>query len=65
LQGSETFKDASSRAIDKLNRIINENLGRSILIVTHTVVVKMIMAYFEDRPLKKPHHESDHDGVRP
>lgn len=42
----------SRRVIDKLNQIISENQGKSILIVTHTVVVKLIMAYFEDRPIK-------------
>ncbi|WP_442604517.1 histidine phosphatase family protein [Paenibacillus sp. KN14-4R] len=52
VQSSETFGEVSIRAINELKRIIEENQGKSILIVTHTVVVKLIMAYFEDRPLK-------------
>ncbi|WP_163879055.1 histidine phosphatase family protein [Paenibacillus favisporus] len=52
VQGSESFKDVSERVISKLNQIIDKNRGKSILIVTHTVVVKLIMAYFEERLMK-------------
>ncbi|MDI4646917.1 histidine phosphatase family protein [Cohnella hashimotonis] len=51
--GSERFEDVQCRAIQKLNEIVHINEGRSILIVTHTVVVKLIMAYFEKRPLQE------------
>lgn len=53
VQGSETFQEVSDRAINKLRQIISENQGKSVLIVTHTVVVKLIMAYFEERPMKE------------
>lgn len=52
VQSSETFQDVSKRAINKLHQIISINQGKSILIVTHAVVVKLIMAYFEDRHMK-------------
>ncbi|MGM1045864.1 MAG: histidine phosphatase family protein [Bacillota bacterium] len=52
VQSSETFQDVSTRAIKQLHQIIDKNQGKSILIVTHTVVVKLLMAYFEDRPIK-------------
>ncbi|WP_027086135.1 histidine phosphatase family protein [Cohnella panacarvi] len=48
----ETFRDVSERAIRKLLQIVAENAGQSILVVTHTVVVKLIMAYFEQRDWK-------------
>ncbi|MFD2328180.1 histidine phosphatase family protein [Cohnella sp. GCM10020058] len=51
--GSERFEDVQHRAIRKLNEIVHTNEGRSILIVTHTVVVKLIMAHFEKIPLKE------------
>ncbi|KIL40006.1 phosphoglycerate mutase [Gordoniibacillus kamchatkensis] len=51
--GSETFQEVSRRAVDQLHRIIGENEDKSILIVTHTVVVKLLMAHFEDRPLNR------------
>jgi broad specificity phosphatase PhoE len=51
VENSETFQDVSNRAINKLHQIINDNQGKSILIVTHTVIVKLIMAYFENRPI--------------
>jgi phosphoserine phosphatase len=37
----------------KLNEILREYTGKSVLIVTHTVVLKVLMAYFEGRPLDK------------
>jgi len=52
VQNSETFQDVSRRAVNKLDQISSENSGKAILIVTHTVVVKLIMAYFENRNLK-------------
>ncbi|MGM1047007.1 MAG: histidine phosphatase family protein [Bacillota bacterium] len=52
VEGSESFQEVSKRAINKLHQIISENQGKSILIVTHTVVVKLFMAYFEDRLMK-------------
>lgn len=50
---SETFQDVSKRAIHLLHHILREHQGKSILIVTHTIVVKLVMAYFEGRPLKE------------
>ncbi|QMV40052.1 histidine phosphatase family protein [Cohnella cholangitidis] len=52
VENSETFGQVSERAINKLNHIVNDNFGKSILVVTHTVVLKLIMAYFEQRDLK-------------
>ncbi|WP_201305459.1 histidine phosphatase family protein [Paenibacillus puerhi] len=53
VEGSETFGDVSQRGVDLLNQILVEWQGKSVLLVTHTVVVKLLMAYFEGRPLKQ------------
>lgn len=49
----ETFQAASERAIRQLQAIIKEHRGKTVLIVTHTVIVKLLMSYFEDRPMKQ------------
>lgn len=50
--GGETFKEVEHRALKKLSEILSLHKGTSVLIVSHTVVVKLIMAYFENRLLK-------------
>lgn len=49
----EGYDDLKKRAIASIEKIIKENDGKNVLIVTHTVVIKQIMAYFEERPLEK------------
>lgn len=49
----EGYDDLKERVVSSLKRIINDNDEKNILIVTHTVVIKQIMAYFEKRPLEK------------
>ncbi|MNW67198.1 hypothetical protein D3C74_457530 [compost metagenome] len=41
------------RALDKLQEIVAAHEGQRILIVTHTVVIKVLMAYFEERAMEK------------
>ena len=53
---SETFAEVSDRAITMLQRIIEAHSGKSIAIVTHTVVVKLIMAFYEQRLMKEIWH---------
>lgn len=53
VENSETFRQVSDRAINMMRQTVNDNQGKSILIVTHTVVVKLIMAYFEGRQMKE------------
>lgn len=52
VEGGETFRQVAERAISELRDIQRMNVGKSILIVTHTVVVKLLMAYYENRPLR-------------
>ncbi|MGG3306534.1 histidine phosphatase family protein [Paenibacillus lautus] len=51
--GSETFHEVRERAVNKLVDIAASNPGASILLVTHTVVVKLLMAYFEGRSMDR------------
>ncbi|MFC4100251.1 histidine phosphatase family protein [Paenibacillus xanthanilyticus] len=51
VEGSETFRAVADRAMAKLNELLPMHAGQSILIVTHTVVVKVLMAYFEQREM--------------
>ncbi|MEK8127673.1 histidine phosphatase family protein [Paenibacillus filicis] len=53
VEGSETFRQVRERAAAKLDEILQAHPGRSILLVTHTVVVKLLMAYFENRPMNE------------
>ncbi|MBT2290017.1 histidine phosphatase family protein [Paenibacillus albidus] len=53
VEGSETFLQVQERALGKLQEIIAASAGQSVLIVTHTVVIKVLMAYFENRPFYK------------
>ena len=52
VEGSESFRDASDRAKSALFQLAEEYAGKTILVVTHTVIVKLLMAYFENRPLR-------------
>ncbi|WP_339317766.1 histidine phosphatase family protein [Paenibacillus sp. FSL R10-2734] len=53
VEGSETFAEVQARALEKLQEIITEHQGETVLIVSHTVVIKLLMAYFESRELPK------------
>lgn len=51
IEGGETFHEVRERALGRLLTIVRDHPGQSVLIVTHTVVVKLLMAYAENRPL--------------
>lgn len=53
VEGSETFAQVQERALNRLQEIISTHEGQTVLIVTHTVVIKVLMAYFEARPMNK------------
>lgn len=48
----ETFSQVLDRASNEVEKIISKYKGRSILIVTHAVVLKALIAYFENKDLK-------------
>ena len=49
LENGESYYDVQDRAIRELKGILEQHEGKTILIVTHTVTLKLIMAYFENR----------------
>lgn len=48
--GGESFDEVSRRALAELTDIVASHRDRTVLIVTHTVVLKLLMAHFEGRP---------------
>lgn len=53
IEGSETFAEVQERALNKLQEIVDRHEGQTLLIVTHTVVIKVLMAHFEARAMNK------------
>jgi len=51
VEGGETYGQAEERAVGQMNEILAAHAGSSVLLVTHTVVLKLILAHFEKRPL--------------
>lgn len=49
----EDFYDVRERVLPRIKSILQENPNQEILLVTHPVVLKILMAYFENRPLEK------------
>ena len=52
--GSESYYEVQRRAMQTIDNIIKEygKTERNILLVTHTITLKTIMAYFENRDFK-------------
>jgi probable phosphoglycerate mutase len=53
LEEAETYSQVQTRAVDKLQEILDKHAGQSVLIVTHTIIVKLLMAYFEGKGLEQ------------
>jgi len=53
VEEGETYAQAAERSVGKLEEILAAHAGSSILLVTHTVALKLIMAHFEKRPLHR------------
>lgn len=50
--GGENFKEVRDRVWKEVNKIVKENEGKTILIVTHTIALKSIMSCFEKREIE-------------
>ena len=48
----EDFFEVQKRVLKEIKRILEQHKTGNVLIVAHTVIVKLLMAYFEDRPLE-------------
>lgn len=53
--GSESYYDVQKRALISVNNVVAKhgNTDRNILFVTHTITLKTIMAYFENREFER------------
>jgi len=49
--GGESLSDATSRAVSRLKRLVEENNWKSVAIVTHRVIIKLLMLYVLDMPV--------------
>lgn len=49
----ETFLEVRERVLPLLRSVLDSNPGKNILLITHTVIVKTIMGYFENRPIDR------------
>ncbi|MBB6218841.1 putative phosphoglycerate mutase [Anaerosolibacter carboniphilus] len=49
----ESYFDTGKRVIAGIEEIIEKHPDENVLIVTHAVALKLIMAHFEDRPMEK------------
>lgn len=47
----ESYTDLQARVIPAIVQLIEEHAGKTIALISHTVTLKMIMAYFERRAL--------------
>ncbi|WP_020618655.1 histidine phosphatase family protein [Paenibacillus daejeonensis] len=52
IEDAERFEEVQARASAVLDEVLTAHRGQSVLIVTHTVVLKLLMARFEQRPLR-------------
>ncbi|WP_042351932.1 histidine phosphatase family protein [Bacillus massiliigorillae] len=48
----ESFTDVENRVVQILNRITSENDEGNILVVTHTVIIKILLKYVKNIPLE-------------
>jgi probable phosphoglycerate mutase len=53
LEGSETYGEVRTRALNKLQEILSRHEGQSVLIVTHTITIKLLMSYFEGKAMEE------------
>ncbi|GIP26144.1 phosphatase [Paenibacillus sp. J23TS9] len=53
IANSETYAQVRTRALNLLNEIIRKHSGESLLIVTHTIVIKLLMAHYQGTDLKQ------------
>lgn len=51
--GGESFVTFMDRVICVFDKIISENKKGSVLVVTHSVVIKAVLSYFKKLPLEK------------
>jgi len=53
LSGAESFHEVKRRVVAFVEEAVAANAGKSLLIVTHTIPVKLLLHHFEGRSLEK------------
>ena len=51
LSGAETYQQLQERLVSELKNIFEEEKHKTILVVTHWIAIKVVMAYFTSTPL--------------
>ncbi|WP_127529526.1 histidine phosphatase family protein [Paenibacillus kobensis] len=51
--GGEGFQDVLNRAVPFMQTIAARHAGEEILVVSHTVTLKLLMSHYEARPMEK------------
>ncbi|MEI5908500.1 histidine phosphatase family protein [Bacillus spongiae] len=54
----ESLVEVKARVIQFINELLEKHNGKNVLVVTHSIVLKILMANFEGRPLAKMWNES-------
>ncbi|MCL6458144.1 MAG: histidine phosphatase family protein [Gorillibacterium sp.] len=49
----ETYRQLEQRVIPSIERILTDHAGQKLLIVTHRITLKVIMAYFSNKTLQE------------
>lgn len=49
----ESFQEVQDRAVKVLERVIKKHTNGNVLLVTHTVVIKTLLAHIKELPLEK------------
>jgi broad specificity phosphatase PhoE len=53
LSGSETYHELQERTVHEINSIIDKNIGSNVLVVSHWIAIKVILAHFFNRNLSE------------
>jgi len=53
LSGSETYHELQERTVHEIKSIIDKNIGSNVLVVSHWIAIKVILAHFLNRNLSE------------
>jgi phosphoserine phosphatase len=53
VEGGESFTEVQARIVPFIEDLLHTHAGRTILVVTHGVTLKVLMAHFEGRPMER------------
>lgn len=51
VEGCETIGDVQNRAVACLQQVVAENPGKKILVVSHLIVIRSLVLFYQKRPL--------------